>query len=273
MTGLHAKAGGERGFALVLVLWSLVLLSLITARLVVSGRDNARLASNLRAGAQAEMLADAAVHEAMFHLLDARDPWLADGAPRRLSLPGGAVVLRMEDQAGLVNPNSAPDNLLRAMLRRAGADTGAARSIAAAIQDWRTVEARAREGGAKAPEYQAAGRGYGPPGAPFRSVNEVGLVLGMTPVLLEQLRPHMTVFYEGDPDPGLASPFVLQALRDATGQADLGGGSREGVRTVAITAEAVGAGGGRFVRRAVVRAGAASGGRPYQVFEWRRLSQ
>ena len=270
MRGKLVPAGRDQGFALLLVLWSLVLLTLITTRLIAGGRDEARLGSNLRAAAEAEMLADAAVHEAMFHMLDASAPWAADGKPRQLSLPGGTVALRIEDQAGLVNPNQAPDALLQALLHSAGADAGTARSLAAAIMDWRTLGSSARQFGAKAPEYKAAGRDYGPADAPFRSVDDLGLVLGMTPALMARLAPHMTVLYEGDPDATLAGLVVLQALRDAAGQADLGGGRGTGNRTVAITADAAGRSGGRYVRRAVLRVGAGVDGRPYQVLEWRR---
>lgn len=260
----------QRGFALLLVLWSLVLLSFITSRLIAAGRSEAKLAANLRASAAAEMLADAAVHEAAFHLLDGSAAWPTDGRRQVLTLPGGAVVLRLQDQAGKVNPNQASEALLQALLRGVGADAGAARSIAAAIMDWRTLGSSARPYGAKAAEYRAAGRDYGPPNAPFRSVDELGLVLGMTPVLLAQLAPHLTVFYEGDPDPDIADPVVLQTLREATGQANLGGGGGGGNRVVAITAEATERGGAQYVRRAVLRIGSGTDGRPYQVLDWRR---
>lgn len=260
----------ERGFALLLVLWSLVLLTLITSRLIAAGRDEARLGSNIRAAASAEALADAAVHQTMFHLLDpSPSGWRPGATAHSLSLPGGDAVVRVEDEAGRVNPNQAPEALLAALLAGVGADAGTARTVAAAILDWRTIGSTVRQFGAKAPEYRAAGRDYGPPDAPFQSVGEVGLVLGMTPDLLDRLRPYLTVFYDGDPDPSRAEPIVLKAMQVAAGQLDLGGSGQTSNRTVAITAEAVGNTGGRFVRHAVVRLGS-GGGRPYQVLEWRR---
>ena len=56
---------GERGFALLLVLWTLVLLSLIVTGMVSAGRVEAQLASNLRAAAVAEAAADGAVHQGL----------------------------------------------------------------------------------------------------------------------------------------------------------------------------------------------------------------
>lgn len=260
----------EHGFALLLVLWTLVLLTLITTHLVALGRTEARLAANLLAAAAAEALADGAIHEAMFRLLDASpEGWRADGAPRRLALPGGTAEIRIEDQAGLVNPSTVPPPLMAALLRRVGADARQAETIAAAVGDWVYPDARAS--GAKAPQYRAAGRGYAPPETPFRSVAELGLVLGMTPDLLARLTPHLTVFYEGEPDPAAADPVVSQAIRDVVGNSvQPGRRDGDGPRVVAITAAAVGREGGRFTRRAVVRL-AREGGRLHRVLAWERI--
>ena len=46
----HAR---ERGFALLIVFWSLVLIALLTTQLLASGRTSLRLAGNLRAAAEA----------------------------------------------------------------------------------------------------------------------------------------------------------------------------------------------------------------------------
>lgn len=260
----------DRGFALLLVLWSLVLLTLITTRLIASGRDEARLTSNLRAAAQAEMLADAAVNEAVFRLLTRTPGWSADGQRHRAVLPGGVADILIEDEAARVNPNQASAPLLQALLQATGADAGTARSIAAAIMDWRATGATARQFGAKLPEYSAAGRDFAPPQSPFRSVDEVGLVLGMTPALLARISPYLSVFYDGDPDPETASPLVLAALKQAAGQANIGGSGQAGRRTVRLTASAAGTAGGRFVRRAVVQLVPDSAARPYRLLDWRR---
>jgi len=48
--------------------------------------------------------------------------------------------------------------------------------------------------GAASGEYAADGRDYHPRGGPFQSVDELKLVLGMTPALYERLAPAVTVF-------------------------------------------------------------------------------
>ena len=260
---------GECGFALLVVLWAMVLLSLVATRVTASGRSAVQIAANLRNAAVAEAAADGAVQEAAFRMLDpSAAGWRADGQLRRLPMPSGTIALRLEDQAGKVNPNVASPELLAALFRQLGADTRAANSLAAAIADWRAPTAEARPLGAKAREYRNAGRTYGPPDAPFESIGELGAVLGMTPALLDRLAPHLSLFRDGDPDPGLADPVVLRALRGSLGAQEFAVSPQGGVRVVAVTATAEPAGGSRFTRRAILRIGEGRDGRPWQILGW-----
>lgn len=82
-SGRRAAGGGrDRGFALLIVLWAVVLLALLATRLMAAGRTELQLSANLRGAAEAEAAADGAVQEAMFHLLNPSDAWRADGADR-----------------------------------------------------------------------------------------------------------------------------------------------------------------------------------------------
>ena len=269
ISGTTRSGAGERGFAVLIVLWAMVLLSLVATRVTASGRSAVQVASNLRNAAVAEAAADGAVHEAIFRMLDpSAARWRPDGQARTLPMPRGEITLRLNDQAGKVNPNSASPELLAALLRQFNADTRRASSIAAAIADWRAPTAEARPLGAKAREYRNAGRAYGPPNAPFESIGEIGAVLGMTPALLEQLAPHLSLFYAGDPEPALAAPPVLRALRALYGAQEIAASPQAGVRLVAVNAEVVLAGGTRFARTAVVRVGEGDGGRSWQILAW-----
>lgn len=243
----------EGGFALLIVLWVVVLLTLLVAQLTAAGRTGVQIAANLRGAAAAEAAADGAIHAAAFHLLDPASRWIPDGTEHVLSVAGGQAVVRIDDEAGKVNPNTASPELLRALLRRLGADSRTSDEVASAIVDWRFPGAQNQPGGAKVAEYRAAGRDYGPPGKPFRSVAELGAVLGMTPDLLARLSPYATVLTDIDPDPAAAPPLVRQAIEDVRPS---GAARRQPPRTVTITARTIGDMGGRFVRRAAVRLGA-----------------
>ncbi len=175
----------EQGFALLIVLWSLVLFALMGSQLAATGRAAARLSANLRDAAVVQAAADGAIHEALFHLLDSSSRhWPADGRMHIIRLPGASVELRVQSEAGKVNPNFATPDLLAALLHAVGADERTAAAVAVAISDWRFPDAQDHPLEAKAPQYRAAGRAYGPPNAPFETIDELGLVLGMTPDLL-----------------------------------------------------------------------------------------
>ena len=268
---MNATTARERGFALLIVLWTVVLLALLVTQLTASGRAEAQLAFNLRAAAVAEAAADGALSEGVFHALDSSERhWRADGVAHVVRLPSAVVEVRIDNEAGKININSASPELLAALLRAVDTDTGTSTTLSAAIVDWRFVDAQ-RGGGAKTAAYRNAGRNYGPPSAPFRSVQELGLVIGMTPALLARLSPHLTVYHDGEPDYSVADSVVRQALRTATGtdpaRQPSGGNPEETV--VAVTARAVANGGGSFVRRAVVSLGMnKQGGSLFQTLTW-----
>ena len=252
----------ERGFALLLVLWGLVLLSLIVTGMASAGRVEAQLTFNLRAAAEAEVVADGAVYQAVLGLLRGE----GEGASE-LRLPDATVALLVADESGKVNPNAAEPELLAALLRALDADARTADGVAAAIADWRFPGDAARPGGARLREYRAAGRDYGPPGAPFRSLDELGLVLGMTPALLARALPHLSLYAGAEPDLAAADPVVRRAVRALTGvppPAQRQAPDRP--RTVTIVADAVRDGGGRFTRRAVVAL--RSGDALFRIVEW-----
>lgn len=258
---------GERGFALLVVLWTLVLLALLITQLTLAGRGEAQLARNLRLAATVQAAADAGIQAAIFHALDSSAAhWPADGRMRRIELPGAAVEIRIESQAGRVNPNIASPELLAALLRAVGADTRTAAAVAADIVAWRFPGPQVGPTGTAAARYRAAGRDYTAPGLPFQSIGELGLVLGMTPALLADAAPHLSLYRDGEPDPAYAAPPVARAMAEVYGPPRGGGGGDESL--VGITASASGDGGSRFVRRAVVRIGAQGNGPPYRILTW-----
>jgi general secretion pathway protein K len=245
----------DAGFALVIVLWGLVLLSLIIAQVGAAGRSEATIARNLLANAQTEAAADAAVYEAAFRLVD-RSPrgWIADGGTRQLLLTDARVWLTLQDDAGKLNPNAATQEQLAALLAAVGAPGDRARALARAMVDWRGGQ------GAEAPElsaaaYRAAGLPYLPPGRPFARLDEVGLVVGMTPELFERLAPHLSLAQRGMPDLSVADRVVALALGALPGAVRRQTAAPYGVHAVTVIARAEGPGGAAFTRIAVLQLG------------------
>lgn len=260
------RRAADSGFALLIVLWTLVLVAMLFAMLTASSRSDARLTANLRSAAELEAVADGAIYTALFDLLQHGGSARAS-TPMSFRLSGADIGVRIVDQSGLMNPNVVSPALLGALLLRLGADAGLAARIATAVADWRAPGRRSGRRDAKAVQYQAAGLHYGPPGAPFETVGELGDVFGMTPALLAALSPHLTLYSDGDPDPALADPVVRAALRDAGygGQAD-----RAALQTIRITATAQ-RGGARAIRSAVIRKGASLNGRGWRILVWKSV--
>ena len=262
---MRRRLDAQRGFALLIVLWSLVPLALLFTMLASAALSNTRSAGELRAAAAFEAAADGAIYTALFEQLQ-RGQAAATTSEMRPVGPG--VTVEVQDLSGLVNPNTVPPALLQALLRRLGVPDADAGWIAGAIVDWRTPGRRRGQNGAKAPEYRQAGLDYGPPGAPFQSLDELGLVLNLRRPLLEALLPYLSLYAEGEPDPAAAAPVLRQALRDIGVVRPRG---RTRTQVVAITATVGGPGNVQAIRRAVIRIAPSANGRPWRVLEWRKL--
>ncbi len=263
MTGVAERR--ERGFALLIVLWTLVLVALIVSHMVAAARQETRLAANLRTGAELGAVADGGVHEAIFHVLDkSAAHWAADGLVHRSANRQVSLDIRVRSEAGKVNLNTAPLDLLSALLRETGLDRAAADGIAVAIVAWR---ARPGQAPSMAAAYRQAGREYEPPNAPFESVRELEDVLGVTPAILGKVAPYLTIYHDGNVNLAAADPIVQRAVEDVYGAIPAPGRAEpdESVIHVSVVASL---GPARAGREAIIRLGPAPGGRLYQVMTW-----
>ncbi len=214
------QSGTNRGFALVIVLWAGVLLSVIAASFAFSMRVETRLAGNLVERAQAEAIADAGIRRGIVALLaDASGPrWVADGRPYELPLGDGSMQIRLLSENGKIDLNGAPEALIQGLLRflaRSGelSDERQAARIADAILDWRDPDKRARPDGAEDRHYKASGRPFGSRDGAFLSVRELNQVLGVDAEAYARLAPWVTVYsWAPQVDPMTASRHVLMAV-------------------------------------------------------------
>ncbi len=237
----------QGGFALIIVLWTLVLITLIVTQIGVMGRTQIQISQNLRAAQAAQDYADGAIYQAMWHLTDpGPQRWVANGHEYPL---GRTVLVQITDEAGKVDLNAASTELLQSLLQTVGADTRTAATVAQNIVDWRYPNTDPAK---LASLYRLAGRNYAPPQASFETVEEFGLVLGVTQPLLLLLMPHLTIWHPTDPDPTVADPVVLQAMREKPGNAVVQLAADAPLRVITLIAMATEPSGARFTRRAVV---------------------
>ena len=268
-----AECRRNGGFALIIVLWTLVLIGFIVAHMTASGRTEIRIAGNLVTNSASQAAADGGIFEAIFNLSDPQPEqrWPVDGTPRQVAVGGIPVILRVEDEASWINPSTASPALIEALLRVTGSDPDTARRIATAISEWVGSATAPRPQEALLADYRGAGLDYGPPGAPFETLSELGRVLGMTPAVLLAIRPHLTLFGPQEPNPATTDPVVAAALAmtSTAGQPVVqpGPAAAQDALMVRITALAAGPGNARVTRTAVVRT-AATLPQGYAVLAW-----
>lgn len=240
----------ERGFALLIVLWSMSLLALIGTQVTAAGRAESRIAANLREAAVLEAAADASVQEAALHLLDASPHgWRPDGVPHLERVGSVSVVVRAEAEGGKMPLNTSPAILIATLAKEIGVDPHVAQTLGDEIDNWRNPADFPTGLGAKAPQYRAAGRDWGPANRPLRDLDEMRLLLAMTPEIFAQLSPHVSAFTQSAPPAQMADPMVARAMRQvaALGLVPLSFDEPPIWHVVAVATDRAGA---RFVRDA-----------------------
>ncbi|AOX18845.1 type II secretion system minor pseudopilin [Kozakia baliensis] len=244
----------DRGFALLIVLWSLVFISFVLSVLMASADRQLRLAMTERRAAQMQAVADGAIWQGVFHATVGGAQHWQDGQVHEQRSGSEVVRIVWASEAGLINPNMASRALFTALLQLCGARAEQARALAFEIAVWRGG-ARTQTPASIKTRYLAAGLSYAPPQEPFRSVSELGLVLGMTPQLLAAVSPHLSVYQLDEVDPAAADGVVQQALKLS---GEFAASPRTGSvrrRTITVTAE-VRDGKGQTIRHAVIAIGA-----------------
>ncbi|OGT05342.1 MAG: hypothetical protein A3F73_10620 [Gallionellales bacterium RIFCSPLOWO2_12_FULL_59_22] len=185
----------ERGVALVIVLWAVMLLAVIAGNFVFAMRTETLVTRNAVSAAHAEATANGAVHRALYEFLKpAADPgtWKADGRERQWEQNGAKIRVVMMDESGKIDINTNSDELLRGLLISAGASDEKAAQLLDAILDWRDTDSLPRPNGAESEAYQAAGLKHEPANAPFDAVEQLQQVLGMPPEIYLHIAPLIT---------------------------------------------------------------------------------
>lgn len=203
---------GERGAVLLLVLWIVALLAVLALGFARNSRTEASLVRNRYAAARAETLADTGVALAILGLLDPgqRADWRADGSWQNLAYGGRTVRISVQDEAGKLDLNRVPDDVLTNLFLNAGVGAQSA-TLVAAIDAWKDRQRALRRGYGGASD-SAGGAG----GGPFLTVGDLRRVPGMSEAVYNRVAPFLTVYaYDYRVDPLTASGTVLRSLPGA----------------------------------------------------------
>ncbi len=205
----------QQGIALVVVLWLVALLALMAVSQSAAVRTETLVVGNLVESASARAAAYAGLQLAIADLakpLPARE-MSSDGRAYGLRFDAAQLVINISEESGKVDLNAAPATLLNKLLAASGVEQERRLALVDAILDWRDRDNLRRLNGAEEEEYRLAGLAYGPSNAPFQSLEELALVLGVDASLYHALGQYLTI-YSGRPDVNLsaASPELQSAL-------------------------------------------------------------
>lgn len=297
MSACRRGMRNQHGIALVIVMWLIVLLTVIAADFLYAMRSETAIARNALSQAKAQAAADAAVHRAVFDLFKFNptqdEVWRRDGQWHEWAFEGATGRVRLLDESGKIDINSARSDLLKGLFTSNGLDDEKASKLVAAIEDWRDGDVLTRPNGAEEPEYRAAGLKYKPANAAFQSIEELRLVLGMTQELFQQISGIITVYTRQN---GINTQFAerraLLAIPGATAEiVDKFIADRDAARAaktpipafpvagapasagfslaVSVRADIKLEDGTQFVREAVVKTYPGDAKRPYAFLAWR----
>jgi general secretion pathway protein K len=266
----HPKHERERGFALVIVLFSLVLITLLSTQLIESGEAEIHMVDSLHQSAQLQEASDGALYETIWHMLNGDgDYWPPSSGIRILEQPNVRIVVRICDERGKMDINEVPATYLSALYSVLGTDESTASAVGNAIADWRS-----QPGQADTPlieRYKGAGRIWGPSGKEFQHLDELLLVMGMTRDLLDKAAPYLTVGLEQSPWVSHAGPQVMAAIAKASQDngVPITDADSTGPVVVRFTVQAIGQDGFTFTRNSLIRF---EGGRNGPAWSYRILA-
>ena len=209
----------EDGFALVSVLWGMIVLGVIAAGVVRSSSLSYAVARNGWERLGREEALKAGLNRAVLGIMDSRPEkrWRVDGTPSNFDFNGIHATISIQDELGRIDLNYADDALLDGLFRSAGVSEDEAQGLVAKVLDWREPGDQKRLKGAKRRDYLDAGYSYAPRAGPFQSVDELKLVMGMTNELFDRIKPAITIYSQRiQIDRSVAPRETLLALPDMT---------------------------------------------------------
>jgi type II secretory pathway component PulK len=208
------RRSSRRGVALLAALWLIVAIAAVALQFSLAARErrvlglaaadrgrDIALATGALSSMQARMeydLRNGPTGEAANSAISGADPWFGadsvySGTTYVDSFP---VDVLARDLGTMININVAQENDLRLLFGYVLGSANIADKLAQAIMDWRDVDENPRPNGAEAQQYLDDGRLVLPANGPFREVDDLVHLYGMTDDVLALLRPYITTHGE-----------------------------------------------------------------------------
>jgi general secretion pathway protein K len=285
----RASLGDGRGFIVVVVLWMLAALAAL-ALIYLSYVTNTAVTVAVSADRlQTDALVNAGLELAAYRLTAQPEATRPTSGTFNARVGAGRVSVTFRSEAARVDLNSAPKPMLAGLMTALGVSATDAPVYADRILAWRS----STEPGLENPEdsyYRTLGASYLPRHAPFPHSDELWLVRGIPPAVVERVLPFVTVFsnmktvnvLDAAPQvvaalPGMTPETLQQLLRDRTdpnidprslvGLAGSTNATTEGAKAYRMTV-AVEAPSHRLGSAEIVILLLESGDEPYRVLSW-----
>jgi len=230
-----------RGSILIISLWSISLLSVFSVILAYGVRQEAMLVKRLDENDKLSFILEAAPQAAFIEFEKSlegtvcdclKDAWNNDPAAFKDVMIGDGVVdffydhidedngslearYGIVDENRKININKANNQVLERLFQLAlGFNESSSQELAACIIDWRDADSMLSIpiGSAENSYYRDSAYPYEAKNADIESLDELLLVKGITPDILEKLRNYITIYGEGKVNVNTASKTVLLAL-------------------------------------------------------------
>ena len=215
MMKMHKKC--SQGFALITVLWVIAFLAVIAGSVSYQARASLGLANNVVASFKTKHAAEGALLLTIDKLIkrDELQGYVLKNPNYNYELDNLVVAVEVSDESGKIDLNLASVDLLKSLFVAIGVNESASSSIADAIADWRDQDNLQRASGAEDLDYSATGLLYEAKDDEFDSIDELSLILGMTPRIYSSVKPFVTVHAQDiGVNTALASTVVKNAVRN-----------------------------------------------------------
>lgn len=180
----------DRGFALMVVIVVMLLVSFLASQLILSLRTEQQIAYNLKQRERSLFLAEAGVNIALFRLLDtpATEEETEEfgavlaGYSYTTFLENGGVTYSTASESGKMDLNNVPISLLELFLSHQGLTEEQVATVSDSLLDWRDADNMHRLNGAEQEFYMELSDPYIPRNGKIKKVAEFFLINGAAPL-------------------------------------------------------------------------------------------
>jgi general secretion pathway protein K len=193
--GLSSRCdqSNARGFIVVAVLWILAALSALVLIYLTYVTNTAVVVAGSTDRVQTDALVTAGVELAAYQLTAVKEDARPTSGTFDARMGAAKVTVTFRSEAARIDLNAAPKELLSGLLIGLGASPSDAADYADHILAWRKPTA-AGDNDSENSFYRTAGAAYTPRHAPFPAPEELWLVRGIPPPVVEAMLPFVTVF-------------------------------------------------------------------------------